>query len=166
MTTLEDDRDIRNVLYRYCRGVDRIDLELVRSCYWPGAYDDHGGFKGTVEEFLDWIARLLPRNAVTTHMLSNILIEGHPTNPDVARVETYGIAEHQTPGGPQAHNMTIAFRYIDRFEQRDGEWRIADRFCTTEWCRLHDQASILEVDERFTRGDRGDRTDPIYRPWH
>ena len=89
MTSLEDDRQIRNVLYRYCRGVDRLDLELVRSCYGPEARDDHGAFKGTVDEFIDWIARLLPRNDVTTHQLTNILIEAHPSTPDVARVEPY-----------------------------------------------------------------------------
>jgi hypothetical protein len=159
VTTLEDDREIRNVLYRYCRGVDRLDLELVRSCYWPEARDDHGAFKGTVDEFVDWIARLLPRNDVTTHQLTNILIEGEG---DVAHVETYGMADHQTVGGPDAHNSTIAFRYLDSFERRDGEWRISDRFCTTEWVRVHPQSSILAVDERFERGKR-DGTDRVFQ---
>ena len=164
MTTLEDDREIRNLLYRYCRGVDRIDLELVRSCYWPDAIDDHGSFRGSVDEFLDWIATLLPRNDVTTHSLSNILIEGHPTDPDVARVESYGIAEHQTVDGPDANNVTIAFRYLDRFERRDGQWRIADRFCTTEWVRINQQSSIFPVDGRFARGRR-DGTDRVFDAW-
>ena len=159
MTSLEDDRQIRNVLYRYCRGVDRLDLELVRSCYWPGAHDDHGAFKGDVDEFIDWIAKLLPRNAVTTHQLTNILIEGD--GDDLASVETYGMADHQTPGGPPQHNSTICFRYLDRFERRDGEWRIADRFCTTEWVRLHAQDTIYEPDERFERGAR-DGTDRVF----
>jgi len=37
ITELVDERDIRNVLTRYCRGIDRIDMELVRSCYHPDA---------------------------------------------------------------------------------------------------------------------------------
>ena len=161
MTTLEDDREIRNVLYRYCRGIDRMDFELVRSCYWPGARDDHGAFKGTVDEFIDWISRLLPRNDVTTHQLTNILIESEGDD-HVAFVETYGMADHQTIGGPDAHNSTICFRYLDRFERRQGEWRIADRFCTTEWVRVHAQETIFTPDERFERGRR-DRTDRVYR---
>jgi len=32
---------ITEVLYRYCRGVDRRDWELLRSCYHPEAQDDH-----------------------------------------------------------------------------------------------------------------------------
>lgn len=160
MTRLEDDREIRNLLYRYCRGVDRLDLELVRSCYWPDAVDDHGGFRGGVDDFIAWIGRLLPRNDVTTHQLTNILIEPGETD-DVARVETYGMADHQTVGGPDAHNATIAFRYLDRFERRDGEWRIADRFCTTEWVRIHAQETIFTPDERFERGRR-DGTDRVF----
>ena len=164
MQRLLDDREIRDVLLRYCRGVDRMDLELVRSCYWPDAVDDHGAFRGGVDDFLAWIGRLLPRYDVTTHLLHNCLVELHPTDPDVARVETYGVAEHQTAGGPPELNLTIAFRYLDRFERRDGEWRIADRLCTTEWVRANDPASIFPVDERFPRGAR-DGSDPVFRPW-
>ena len=154
------EEEIRRVLYRYCRGVDRLDLDLVRSCYWPDATDDHGAFKGTVDEFIDWIGRLLPRNDVTTHQLTNILIE--EAGDGVAHVETYGMADHQTLGGPDEHNSTICFRYLDRFERRDGEWRIAERFCTTEWVRIHPQASIFVPDARFERGRR-DGTDRVYR---
>jgi hypothetical protein len=162
---LLDERAIRDVLHRYCRGVDRLDLELVRSCYHPDAVDDHGAFRGGVDEFLAWIGRLLPRYGVTTHLLSNVVVEHHPSRPDVARVESYGVAEHQTPGGPPELNLTIAFRYLDRFERRDGAWRIADRFCTTEWVRTNPPASIFPVDERFERGRR-DGTDRVFDPWH
>lgn len=162
---LVDDRAIRDVLLRYCRGVDRIELDLVRDCYWPDATDDHGAFKGGVEAFVTWIGRLLPRYDVTTHSLANCLVEWHPTSPDVARVETYGTAEHQTAGGPPELNLTIAFRYLDRFERRGGEWRIADRVCTTEWVRANDPASIFPVDERFPRGGRGDGSDPVLQGW-
>lgn len=165
LVALEDEQAIRTVLLRYCRGIDRIDLDLVRDCYHPDAVDDHGAFRGGVDEFLAWIGRLLPRYGVTTHTLANMLVEGHPTRTDVARVETYGVAEHQTPGGPPELNLTIAFRYLDRFERRDGEWRVADRVCTTEWVRVNDPATIFPVDERFPRGARGDHTDPVFRPW-
>ena len=153
------------MLLRYCRGIDRIELDLVRDCYHPDALDDHGAFRGGVEDFLTWIGRLLPRYGVTTHTLANMLIEGHPRRDDVARVETYGVAEHQTPDGPPELNLTIAFRYLDRFERRDGEWRVADRVCTTEWVRVNDPATIFPIDERFLRGGRGDHSDPVFRPW-
>ncbi len=39
------DRDeIRQVMMRYARGLDRLDFELTRSCYWDDATEDHGSF--------------------------------------------------------------------------------------------------------------------------
>ena len=37
---LLDERDIREVLLRYCRGVDRCDAELISSCYHADAVDE------------------------------------------------------------------------------------------------------------------------------
>jgi hypothetical protein len=163
---LLDEREIRNVLLRYCRGVDRIDLDLVRECFHPDARDDHGAFSGDVEALLEWIARLLPRYGVTVHRLSNILVEFHPDRDDVARVESYGVAEHQTPGGAPELNLSIAFRYLDRFERRQPSgWRIADRFCTTEIVRVHEPADDFPVDGRFAKGGRGDGSDRVFHAW-
>ena len=159
-----DDREIRDVLLRYARGIDRLELDLVRECYHPDATDDHGAFRGGVDDFLTWIGRLLPRYGVTMHLLVNTLVEFDPDDDDLARVETYGVAEHQTPGGPAELNLTIGFRYLDRFERGDpGGWRIADRLCTTEWVRRNAPESFFPVDGRFPRGSRGDRSDPVFR---
>ena len=166
MPRLADEHAIRNVLLRYCRGIDRIDLDLVRECFHPDARDNHGGFDGTIDEFIAWIARLLPRYGVSIHNLTNMLIEFHPTRDDVAHVETYGTAEHQTIGGGPHLNLSIFFRYIDRFERRDqGGWRIADRVGTTELVRVNDPTLAFPTDERYPRGRRGDRSDPVYRPF-
>ena len=63
--------EINDVLQRYIRGIDRVDMEVVSSCYHPGAYDDHGQFQGTVEEFTEWLSgriwRLSKGMAIDTH---------------------------------------------------------------------------------------------------
>jgi hypothetical protein len=43
---LIDKDEIRDVIYRYCRAVDRCDLELMLSCYRPDARDHHTFFIG------------------------------------------------------------------------------------------------------------------------
>ncbi len=48
-------QEIHDVVLRYCRGVDRLDLDLVRDCYHPGALDHHTGFDGTVAEYVPWV---------------------------------------------------------------------------------------------------------------
>lgn len=44
LQTLLDERDIREVLLRYCRGVDRCDAALIASCYHEDSLDDHGNW--------------------------------------------------------------------------------------------------------------------------
>ena len=44
--------EIREVILRYARGIDRMDFDLVSACYHPDAYDDHGTFQGNVPDFI------------------------------------------------------------------------------------------------------------------
>ena len=53
LETLIAKQEITDVVYAYARGIDRLDFELVRSCYHPDAYDDHGAFKGNVDDFIE-----------------------------------------------------------------------------------------------------------------
>lgn len=154
-------QEIHDVVLRYCRGVDRLDLDAVRACYHPDATDEHGSFTGDVDAFLAWIGRLLPRYTMTMHVVANHLVEF--AGPDLARAETYGIAYHRSEGGDPRGNLTTGFRYIDDFARRDGAWRIAKRVATTEWVRIDDAAGQWPVPEGMLTGRR-DHEDPVYAP--
>lgn len=153
---LLDRQEIHDVLMRYARGIDRRDFELVRSCYHPGATDDHGSFKGTVDEFIPWVAGQLERFDTTMHLLGNVLIE---LDGDDARVETYCVAYHRLLG--QDTDSIAGLRYVDRFERRSGAWRIADRTIVVEWNRL-DDVTAPGFSPEYQRGRR-DGTDPVQR---
>ena len=129
------ERAVHRVLCSYARGIDRLDLNLVRSCYWPDATDDHGGYSGGVDGFIEFVDAALARFERTSHFLGNVLIDVD-LGGDVARAETYAVAYHRlsTAAGAQA-DMTAGLRYVDRFERRAGEWRIARRVCAYEWRR-------------------------------
>ena len=45
--------------FRYSRGVDRCDEDMLRSVYWEDAVDDHAIFTGTREELIIWVMPLL-----------------------------------------------------------------------------------------------------------
>ena len=56
------------------------------------------------------------------------------------------------------HVDTWHGRYLDRYERRDGEWRIAARVCVHEWTRTDRVTSPMPIDaSRFRQGgaDRG-----------
>ena len=52
---LVDRAEIHDCMARYVRGVDRGDAELMRSAYFPDAYDDHVDYKCDVEGFIKWL---------------------------------------------------------------------------------------------------------------
>ncbi|MBV9659644.1 MAG: nuclear transport factor 2 family protein [Acidimicrobiales bacterium] len=128
--------EIRQALFRYCRGVDRSDADLIKSAFHPDATDAHGAFKGLGWEMADRLASAeggMPR--VGSHLVTNIYIEFDDA--DHARCESYVLAfhPHQDTGTPQLG--MFAGRYLDRFERRDGEWRIAERLVVNDWSRNH-----------------------------
>jgi len=126
---LLDKEAIRDCLYRYCRGVDRADEEVLRSAYWPDAQDCHGAYRGSAEGFM---AQALPRlraGGRGVHQISNILIE---LQGDGALVESSFLALQSNAATPDRETF-LCGRYLDRFERRAGEWRIAERTVVYDW---------------------------------
>jgi hypothetical protein len=163
---LLDKQAIREVVLRYCRGVDRCDRDLVRDCYWPDAIDEHGSFIGTRDEYLEWLfGRMLPRYTMTMHFVGNVLVE---VDGDRARSEAYGVSWHRLAPERESDDLVSAFRYVDDMERRtvDGsaQWRIARRTCTLEWCQVAERDRWWDAPPAHRRGVR-DRTDPVYWAW-
>lgn len=158
------EREIRAVLARYCRGIDRLDLDLVRSCYHPDATDDHGRYRGGVDGFIDWVIQPLSRFERTMHFLGTSNIEFAPGSAEAAVSETYAVAYHRgtRPDGVLADHI-VGLRYLDRFEWRAGAgWRIAERICALEWRRDDPVAGPGDFPTAYTMGERG-AVDPLYR---
>jgi hypothetical protein len=166
---LIDERAIRSVLLRYARGIDRMDRDLVRSCYHRGATDEHGSFSGTVDEYLVWVWRVLSRYDMTMHYLTNIAVEFDPSRPGQARSEAYGMSVHTKEGGDPHLNLVIGFRFVDDFALRpveDGapEWRIIRRIATSEWCQQVTPELRWPIPAGMRTGERSHH-DPIFAPW-
>jgi len=166
---LEAKEEIRDVLYRYCRGCDRSDVELLRSCYHPGAKDVHWVFVGDGHEFAaDTIAKLgtLPnRKHYVTNPLIDLDLDG-----DRAFVESSYFATQRIPLDDGTWvDVQSEGRYLDVFERRGGEWRIGHRHMAAEktWMVEGERAPVVGgagravPDERQRSGDFPH--DPVYR---
>jgi len=150
--------EIHQVVLRYCRGIDRLDLGLVRSAYHPDGIDHHTGFDGTIDEYIEWVSAALARFHGTMHLVGNHLAE---VSGDRAVAETYGTAVHwgDPPDDPR-RNFTSGFRYVDRMQRRAGRWAIAERWAVREWTRS-DAGRLMPREGTGPSGAR-DHTDPLY----
>jgi hypothetical protein len=142
MGRLDDDvavmlaeRAITRVLHRYAQGVDRYRLEQVRSCYWDDATDEHlPHFSGPVNDYVGWLAQVLPALESISHQLTNIVIDVD-VEAGTADVESYclnALTAGPAGGGPATRTLQC-FRYVDRFERRSEGWRICRRRVARDW---------------------------------
>jgi len=127
-----DREQIRECVYRYARGIDRCDEELLRSAYWPDATAHQLEFSGTRDEFVAWTIPALESMNGTQHLVGNVLIQ---LDGPVAAVESYFYGFHSINVDGAARDTVMSGRYVDRFERREGEWRIAERTVVVDWFR-------------------------------
>lgn len=161
---LQAREEIRNVLYRYCRAVDRGDKELLKSCYHPDGRDDHSFFSGLGWDLADYVLPILAQLELSIHSLSNPMID---LQGDRAFVETHWSVIHRLRRGWKLTDMCDQGRYLDEFECRDGEWKILNRVMVIDAERWVDTVNLLDLfpsnmPNKAYSGRRGD-TDPVYR---
>ena len=125
---LLDKQDIHECLTRFSRGMDRFDRECFLSAFWPDGVMAAGPLVGTPEECWTWAIPMHEAGQVVTHhALLNCTID---IQGDTAHTETYYlfVARNRDESVWQAGG-----RYVDRFERRNDEWRIAMRHNAIEW---------------------------------
>jgi hypothetical protein len=134
--------------------VDRGDAALVASVYHADGTDDHGSFKGLGSDFAVYVTTRLPeRYRATQHTIANTVIDF--VDDDTAHVESHVCARHLRDDGDGGLAMDTFFgRYVDRFERRDGAWRIAERLVVHDW-DLAEPVALAFPPGRFTEGVRG-----------
>jgi ketosteroid isomerase-like protein len=158
---IADREAIRECLYRYARGVDRLDADMVRSAYWPDAIDTHLDFKGNAEQFIAWAFPIMRTMDQTMHMVGNIFIT---IRGDRADAESYFHGYHRLTKEGRKIDIVGSGRYLDRFERRSSEWRIAERLVMTDWFREYPDSADWNKGPFGQRIDLGGRypDDPSY----
>jgi ketosteroid isomerase-like protein len=180
-----DRKRIYDVLTRYCRALDRCDVDLMRSVYWDDARDDHGVFNGGAQEFAEFIIREIQEwFEVTVHAIMNVHME---LEGNIACTESYLFAYHRIRGDKKKveeifgstylsqfdwskvegvpHVFLYGGRYVDRLEKRGKEWKIAHRQVVMDWNQNEPSTAIWDEGMFKTltlRGTRG-HEDPVFK---
>lgn len=159
---LIDKDEIRDVIVRYARGVDRGDAELITSCYHPDAIDDHGGVELTGIEAgprFGGNRKLSASGQAGQHFVGNISIE---VEGDTAYTESYTVSYLIVDRDGDTYTRFRGLRYLDRFEKRDGAWKIAYRVVVDDWDRLDKVTERAPMQQMWRRGGVRD-ADPAYQ---
>lgn len=157
---LEDRQAIRDCVDRYSRGIDRHDDDIIASAFHPDAVDSHGSFKGGIEEFIRFANEGHEKSTFShTH---NVTCQSVDIAGDQAHVESYVIFVLRLREGNVVH--VGGGRYVDRFEKRDGEWKISLLKLVMDW-RFEADGSVMDKRPSQALGTR-DKSDLSYmRPF-
>ncbi|RYX97979.1 MAG: nuclear transport factor 2 family protein [Comamonadaceae bacterium] len=130
---LLDREAIREAMYAYCRGIDRCDEAALRSAYWEDATDRHGAYSGSANGFIDYAVKARTNGPRMIHQVSNISIVLKGSD---AAVESYFQAfQYDNDLEGKLRETFLCGRYVDHFEKRGNEWRIAARTVIYDWLK-------------------------------
>src|SRR3546814_16261302 len=72
---IADRLQIQEVLYRYCRAIDRIQTDILASVFHPDAIVDKGDDRASVTDFISAVAAPHPSVPPSSPMVTNMLLD-------------------------------------------------------------------------------------------
>lgn len=157
LETVADKIALTELVARLEQAVDRMDREGILACYSERSFDDHGRFRGSREEFAEFICNnpgFTSASKFIYHLMGQSIFE---IEGDEAYGESYFYYAMQT--APDRLYQSLG-RYLDYFERAEDGWRITYRRVVMEW----DGTLPCEnaVPGGHFRGTR-DASDPLYK---
>jgi hypothetical protein len=150
---------ITEVIYRYCRALDRMDRDEALTIWHPDGTADYGPtmYQGTGPGFVDWVWPAHEAMLGHSHQIGNVLVE---VDGDRAGSEAYVTATLWGELEPGALTTIVSRgRYVDTWSCRDGVWAIDHRRFAEDLTLVtpHPGAAPPAASPA-----RRDRTDPSY----
>lgn len=174
--TLEDREAIRDIIALYAHAIDRRRWEMMERLFHPDATFGFGPVAGDWRGFVEQARSIIDPCTATQHQLGQTLIGF--SGPLIADCETYMTAMHVVPAGyprpdvfpdrAEPYAAIIAGRYVDRFEKREGAWRIARRQGIYDWREYRAIGSALLTgmpDGACGYHDDRDPSTPVVATW-
>jgi len=159
---LWDKEQIREVVARYCRGVDRFEEELAKSIYLPRSTEDHGVYLGDGRKMIDFLRYLKDTDYVGHHSLGQSLVE---LNGDTANCETYFVCGIAQTYDKDTHKSFVDLRgrYLDTLERVPGGWQVANRVAVMDLTYQRPLDPAWNIAQAFIQGKRYP-DDLVYHP--
>ncbi len=142
---------VRKAVTCYSRGADRCDIDILKSAFHHDAEVKYGSYDGPYEVFCNNVVTGHTAMNYTTHTVVNEYFDINAASGkgvgeiyvlaflslsqagDVMEVDDY--KDTKSDGG---HEYLVAGRYVDKYECRDGDWRISLRQYIIDWSRTSD----------------------------
>lgn len=156
LETVADKLALTELVARLEQAVDRMDRQGILDCYSERSFDDHGRFRGSREEFAEFICNnpgFTSASRFIYHLMGQSIFE---VEGDEAYGESYFYYAMQLK--PDGLYQSLG-RYLDYFQRAEDGWRITYRRVVMEW----DGTLVCEnaVPGGHFRGTR-DHSDPLY----
>ena len=153
---LADRHAITDLIYAYCRAVDRLDVALGHSIWHEDGYADYGEaiYQGPGRGVIDLICEQHRQMLHHSHQVTNILID---LDGDRAGSEAYVFLALRLEAQKQLQQISVWGRYIDSWSRRAGRWGLDKRFLVIDFDEIRPVAEM----SRHARGQR-DASDPSY----
>ena len=137
LRALLDERTIRRILARYCRGLDRMDKDMAYSVWHPDATACYDGiFEGSGHDFIDWVWASHAELERHSHQIANTLIELSRNRATSEAYATTVLWSKPDENGDQLEIITRG-RYLDRWDKRMGVWAINHRTYLLDMQSIH-----------------------------
>ena len=164
---LIDKEACRELTALYARSLDRCDLELMKSVFHPDATFEHADhYKGSAIGFAEMAVPLMQSIGPIQHSLCQHIVE---LDGDSAYGEAYGIAFQRVRAEDGSSiDCFVGARVFDRYERRDGVWKIAALRTVVDWnldvptCETWGRGGLGEAHLSEEHRGTKDRTDPLY----
>ena len=148
----------------YARAVDRVDRALFDSLWHPDATVETGFYDGPAKGYGDLVFGMIASRTRTFHGLSNHWFE-ISADQAVGEIYVFAVDTGNTASGPE--DTLTGGRYVDRYERRDGAWKIAHRLLVLDWTIRQPSTAIFGDGLYAPLKLRGERApnDPVYAFW-
>ena len=149
--------EITEAIYRYCRGVDRMDRAVALSVWHPdGTADYDPWYSGDAPGLVDWLWVAHATVVAHVHQVHNVLIDIDGAR---AASEAYYTAVLRIEPSPaRLVDRIVRGRYLDTWSRRAGVWAVDHRRVLQDLESVSDVRTTGRSDGAARRGP----DDPSY----